>query len=307
MAWTSGTATDHRDLLDKIVDFATANGWTLQASSIGSGASQEYDTYYLSGPGSDLNADVYVNMRVRTNTTNNTTNIECKSAILYRSDLEWGNQPGVSPSTYLCLWPFAMPYWISVSDRRITVTVKVNLEYYSLYAGFFLPFATPLEYPFPLLNVASYSAELHYTDDRTGKRSMCDPGYGGSIRNPDGTWVEIRNHGDGTGPNDAFQSHENSGYYALPYFNGSTTGAGFEEVDLRPAQADPDSRPILPIYIQSATTGYGSIIGLYEGVYWISGYALAGEQEMTIGGTDYIIFQNKGRNEPQHYYVMEQL
>lgn len=304
MAWTTGTATDHKDLLDKIVDFAVLNGWTLHASSIGAGA-EDFDVYQISGPGSDVNADVHLNLRTRTELATNTTWIECRGSILYDANLAWDNQPGGGPGSFLIIWPFAMQYWLSVSDRRIALTVQVNAEYYSMYAGFFLPFATPVEYPYPLMTVASFDSAINYTAQRSDIRAMSDPGAGGWVREPDGTWVQLRNHTTGVSTVDNFSRHYPDGYYAFPYFSGNINNSPMQALDLRPPPADEDRRTIMPIYLQGASE-FSSFIGVYEGVFWIKGFGLGTEQEFSIGANDYIIFQNRQKTANWHYYAQEQ-
>jgi hypothetical protein len=76
----------------------------------------------------------------------------------YRSGDAFLSQPGaiqlsqLNSAGYpsLPLWNSTIPYWFIVSGRRIIVITKISTTYQMAYLGFFLPFASPNQYPYPL-------------------------------------------------------------------------------------------------------------------------------------------------------------
>jgi hypothetical protein len=48
------------------------------------------------------------------------------------------------------LWDTTIPYWFVVSGRRIIVSREGRHDLSDVYLGFYLPFASPNQYPYPL-------------------------------------------------------------------------------------------------------------------------------------------------------------
>jgi hypothetical protein len=76
------------------------------------------------------------------------------------------------------LWQNSIDYWFYVNNTRVIVIAKIGVYYISMYAGFFLPYALPAEYPYPYFIGATYPTLQPYNLNNAGMRSFCDPGQG---------------------------------------------------------------------------------------------------------------------------------
>jgi hypothetical protein len=264
MAVETGTASGWLDLLDKLVTFAVANGWVVEKSvTVTAGQVEER---YLRGPGSLDTAPVHVNIRTGATPVEGIYWWKVYGAIAFDTGFEIAGQPGASPGTNLILWQNNIDYWFYINDRRLIVIAKVAASYFSLYAGFFLPFANPIEYPYPLFIAATDDDPPRiYTTANSGFRSFADPGEDcAHIRTPGGQWVDVFNHGDYSTV-DAYKNHE-QGYYVWPYHSGGGN-AGQEDSliawDIRPPPNYPDARIIIPLHFSGGVPEAG-IIGIID-------------------------------------------
>ncbi|MBL4557621.1 MAG: hypothetical protein JKP98_12600 [Rhodobacteraceae bacterium] len=283
MAVETGTASGWLDLLDKLVTFAVANGWVVEKSvTVTAGQVEER---YLRGPGSLDTAPVHVNIRTGATPVEGIYWWKVYGAIAFDTGFEIAGQPGASPGTNLILWQNNIDYWFYINDRRLIVIAKVAASYFSLYAGFFLPFANPIEYPYPLFIAATDDDPPRiYTTANSGFRSFADPGEDcAHIRTPGGQWVDVFNHGDYSTV-DAYKNHE-QGYYVWPYHSGGGN-AGQEDSliawDIRPPPNYPDARIIIPLHFSGGVPEAG-IIGIIDETYYVPGFDVAPEQTFSLG------------------------
>jgi hypothetical protein len=173
-------------------------------------------------------------------------------------------------------------YWWKVYGA---IAFDTGLSYFSLYAGFFLPFANPIEYPYPLFVAATDDDPPRiYTTSNSGFRSFADPGEDcAHIRTPGGQWVDVFNHGDYSTV-DAYKNHE-QGYYVWPYHSGGGN-AGQEDSliawDIRPPPNYPDARIIIPLHFSGGVPEAG-IIGIIDETYYVPGFDVAPEQTFSLG------------------------
>ena len=283
MAFQTGTSTDWKDLLADLQTLMVANGWVLEKTE----TSGDIETRYFRGPGSASNAPVHVNFRTGDVAVDGEYWLEVRGATAFDTTLTWDNQPNVSPSMYMPLWQNSIDYWFSVTDRRVSITANVSTSYFSLYAGFFLPFATPTDYPYPLYVAATSGTQPSiYTTTNSGLRSMADPGLNAAyVRQPGGTWAAVYNHGTDVTGDDDFEVHTGIGYYMWPYNNGSGStnqdNDSFRAPDIRAPAAESTFNFIIPCHI-AGTQADDGIIGFLEDVYWIPGFGLGAEQTFTL-------------------------
>lgn len=136
-------ATDYADLLDLLVTFATANGWTVLQND------SEMTCLQGEGAGSD---EIIVSIKKYAQGWN------LNGYTGYTDGLTFYNQPGALPSgstdpvaPSMPLWASSIPYWFIVNERRIIVVAKVSTTFQMCYLGWFLPYASPGQYPYPML------------------------------------------------------------------------------------------------------------------------------------------------------------
>lgn len=323
MAFTTGTATDYVDLLDKLRLYLVAQGWTqLQwaAGTVAGGGGN----LVVRGPGAGAGKQTFVELftyadpgslhycwRMRGMTDWNSGEAEALHA---------GSQqlPG-----YFALWENAIDYWFYVNDRRFIVVAKMGTIYNSTYAGFFLPFATPDAYPFPLAILAGRGHPHAYNLVDASYRFFADPGgvpdfdfnntTGAFQRDPDGTWLGISNHLSTSG-NDR------------PYSNGRSKDAGFihpfsfgEQYGAFSASAaDKGGSPLLefmvrtrqgeaPLWPLTLGCNLRPPLGVLDGAYAFPGTGLVPEQIITVGARNFRAFQNIHRNSGNDFVLIEEV
>lgn len=285
---------------------------------------------YLRGPGAAADKQVFINIRSDYSDSGNVYNWAITGAINYTSGLAWGQQTGEAYDTFLCLWKGGqIPYWFYANERRFIVVAKINTLYVSLYAGFFLPWATPTQYPFPLYIGASSPNSISYTSTDTKFRSCVDPGgdyvtanyTSGKVRSWDGTWQNLLNHHYGAGNDHPIGANAGNLGFTYPFSHRcgdilsiSTdvyvwTQTGDENsydggmIDRLEATAQGE-RLLLPVYAMRAQepAGYGAI----DGIYFPCGRNLTPEQTATFGVRTFRAFSNVFRTSSNDFFMVEE-
>lgn len=289
-------ATDYADLLDKLKTFALANGWTeLEDTS---------DKLVLQGEGSGSD-EIIVAIQKYANVGGDSYGWRLNGYAAYQSGYDFLSQPGaIQPvngygAASMPLWNSTIPYWFIVSGRRIIVVAKVSTTYQACYLGFYLPFASPNQYPYPLcvggsrVDFSSSSARYSLT--------------GGQSSN---FWTALNSAG-GTGslftrlPGGAWCNHVN-----VSAANGVTTGMyPYNMPDVSQFRQALDGSPVLtPIEIQSyigTPSLYTNRLGELDGVFHVSGFNVSAEDVVTIDGDDYLVVPNVYRSTEVDYAAIK--
>lgn len=296
MTWITGTATDHKNMLSLLKGHLEDEGWTTNAYST-AGAAPNTDSLYVMAPGFGTGFENYTQIRTYDDAPLGYYCWEVKGATNYDSGQSFGAQPGSCPaSSYLRLWNDSMTYWLSVSDRRFILIVKVSNTYHSLHCGFFNPFAAPTEYPYPY-----YQASDSYTVGAFGTtafyiRCIAFPGDSAAwLRSPAGTWEMVCVY-DGSSDT-SFQTGSGSRWTVWPYNTAYGNGSGNNPGDwyfgprmqVEPLPGYPDSQFAQPCYLWGLADQRG-ILGALEGVYWIAGNGMSAEQQITIDSDTFRAF-----------------
>jgi hypothetical protein len=182
MAYETGTATDYRDLLRRLRAFVTGSAlgsqaWT-QMRWTESATTQEL---ILKGPGLAGADEIFVGIRSDQNAASDTYNWHIRGATGYLPLDAWADQPNASPERHMALWNQPMPYWFVADGRRIMVAARVSTRVMFIHLGFILPYATPGQYPYPLLIVGS---------NQDARWSNVFSNFAPVIRSPGGAWSE---------------------------------------------------------------------------------------------------------------------
>jgi len=334
MAFTSGTATDYIDLADKFRAWITGTaGWTQLAWTPGDVTTGGM-SLSIRGPGAAADKRVFVNIQSVFDDSNQTYDWDIRGAVSYDGSKPFGSQESESSPSYLHLWKNAISYWFYANDRRFIIVAKVNTNYMSAHAGFFLPWGTPAQYPFPLFISASSGQLLPYNSTASNNRFFCDPGgnynYGvvtdycaGKIRTPEGNWVNVANHRSVTGNDAPWGSEPPNNPFVWPYVMRGSNGQGstgslidwtvgsssngvvgdYGVVDKLVPTAQGE-RMLLPLYILTGAKpgGYGAI----DGVYFPMGAGLTPEQTASISSRDFRFFSNVHRTSGNDFFAIEE-
>lgn len=291
----SGTphATDYADLLDKLKTFATANGWTaLEDSS---------DKLVLQGEGLGGTDEIIVAFQKYSNVGSDAYGWRLNGYTGYQADTPFYDQPGalamngVTGAGLLALpgWDTTTPYWFVVSERRIIVIAKVSTTYQAAYLGFYLPYASPAQYPYPLCVGGSF----------VGNSLLTEPRWSGTGGRSSNFWTALNN--TGTESTGSLFTRMPGGYW-YSKFNGVGEGMfPYNQTDItQMRQALDDDAVLTPVEIQQKTTtptAYHNRLGELDGVFHVSGFGQAAEDVVTIGGDDYLIIPNVYRSGVSDY------
>lgn len=281
---------------------------------------------YLKGPGLGGTDEIFIGFRTITNPIKSWYLIQVMGFTGYLSgELCCFNQPGSinigTGSPFLSLWDNSMTYWITGSGRRTVFTFKVSTVYEAGYAGFILPYATPVQYPYPLAiggtmcsgTYTNYG--LKYDLVNSGHSVFCMP-RGNTVHTqneangpatdgtlfmlqPSGVWEAYSN-----GPGTAGPSSDSEGiirrtiHGVLPHGQWAAINGRMPLLDcvgggylLQPHQ----------LYHNQPTPA--RFMGELDGTRQISGQNNASENTGTYNGHNYVVFQNAYRTAKTEYWA----
>lgn len=317
MPYTTGTATDQNDLLADLRTWLTGltSPWTSLAYTAGA-TPADASELYLEGPGAGAGQRTYIGIRTSYDATYPAWSWEIRSMTDYDSGRTWDTQQGVSPSVYLNLNASSQDYWLFANDRRFVVVSAVNASVYCMaYAGMFLPYATPDEYPQPLFIGGMYSAPNTASLSNAANRFFIDPGYGAAYYLPRSplTWTAVYNNTNSAGAALAWDGASNEKVIMWPHrsrraqstsssqsFSDWSRGswdtlrptAGGEYVLWRANIIDTDSQ---------------IAVGALDGCYSVPGFGLTSTQAITLGSRGFRAFQNANRSGNRDFMVVEEV
>ncbi len=324
MPFTSGTATDYHDLLDLLRTWLTGTaGWTELAWTA-PGSLTDNAELNIRGPGAGVDKQVFINIRSENDPTISAYGWRLSGATSYVSTAIWGAQPNESPRSYINLWDSGIDYWFYANDRRVVIVAKTSTTYTSAYLGFFLPWSTPAQFPFPLYIGGDYPLLKAWNFTNAARRFFPDAGglysageAGAWVRSPEGIWVPILNHSYAS-DNDAFQNERNAAAgFTLPFgslststgtaavndWSGGTGQSGGGNYDLLLPTAQ-DERILVPIHVCRQTA---QPLGVLDGVFAPLGSGLTTEQAVTAASRDFVAFQNMNRNSGNDFILVEEV
>ena len=298
MATTSGTATDHLDLLARLVTFVTGAAMGSEAWTAVRNTASEV---ILQGPGLTGSDQIFVGMKVISDAGADYYDWILSGFTGFDAGLAFESQPGAHHTGWganqsgplLTLWNKPMDYWIVASGRRIYLVAQVSTVYVTMCLGLLeTPYASPGQYPYPLVvagnqawsgavtPTANVSLRWSYTGEEN--RAFWNPrastsGRGSQLRLrwPDGSWVGFA-QGD-----------------LWPISGGVS--------DLRP-QID-GNLTRMPILLSTASPT--NILGELGQVQWVSGHNTASRDTLTEGADTWLVVQNVFRTTKTDYAALK--
>jgi hypothetical protein len=282
MAYTSGTATDYKDLLAIMATFAAANGWVI--------LEQSATKIYLKGTGLAGLDEIYCGVETYEDPPNNRYNWNMVGSWGYRAGRELYAHPVTScPSGTLTdqvvayFWNSPIPYWMVATPRRIIVSAKVGTTYQMVWLGLVNPPATDAQYPYPLYIAGSGNSLLKNSSDYI--QSFWNNGsYAGKLSFPGGAW------GFTNGTTDYARTPQ----AVIQTFNEGNKLTMLTGLD--------GSYLLEPLYVRPATN-YG-ILGELDGLYRVTGYNNTAENIITVAGVNYMVFPDGSRSGYGDYCAM---
>lgn len=322
MSTATGTATDYLDLLAKLRTFlktdATLVGlgqnWTELATvavpfnhtDSGQVNIVDYETY-LQAPGLSGTEQIFINLQAYHNVAADIYNFRIKGAVGYSAAVgaTFFNQPGGSPDAYVCLWNQSIPYWFFANGQRVVVVAKVSTTYEMFYAGKFLPYGTPGQYPYPLaiggtsgnasstdpLSVAGFpaNANIRFSNNTSNHAAFFDP-FALYWIDSALTWHSITHYQS--------TSHQNASESTLfPWFYADNTPLTWLETNLD------GSYPVFLARLSSFTPI--NDLGELDGVGFTTGFATSSESTITDqNAAVWTVFQDTFRTASNDYCVI---
>ena len=179
----------HWQMLAKIKQLAEANGWTtLRYTTPTDGSNREL---ILRGEGLSGEEEIYIGFRTYHNATADYYNLSVAGFVGYVAGNAFTAQPGYFESG-IPAHNRRIDYWLAVNAQRIAFALKVGTPVYeSGYAGYFLPYAKPGQWPYPLvvggmLNgvpATRYSNTAHSIPYKGNRANL-------KLRDINGSWIQ---------------------------------------------------------------------------------------------------------------------
>lgn len=269
----------HWQMLLKIKTLAEANGWTTlryitPTATDGTGVRE----LILKGVGLSGDKEIYIGFRTYQVATSDYYNMSVAVFTGYVAANAFTAQPGYSESG-VPAHNTRIDYWLCVNAQRICFTLKVGAgSYESGYAGFFFPYATPSQYPYPVCRIGMLNgpSATRYSDVN---HSM---GYKGFI-NASSTY---------NGPNSHYRDVAGNwtAFYSSPWN----------------VQSSP-WRDTGGYYLAKkiALVVPNNVLGELDGIRWISGFNQIVENTASIDGKTNVVFRDVTRTGFNDYFLQE--
>jgi len=319
---TSGSSVTWRSILLRESDGTIANHFGSEV--------------YFQAPGLSGTDEIYTGIRSEYDAASGWYNLFLNGYTGFDSgELDFFEQAGGLPghgsavsmeTPMIPCWNSSMPYWFAASGRSFRMAVKVSTSFESGYLGFLLPYATPVQYPYPLVIagsllpvVSARTTEWRYSYNSYRHSSMSCPANDGTgnlqdggtlyIRTPDSTWRQVGQRATSSDPNtitrttitDTFPYTVSGAYLAVwPSCVHSTTEAQASLAYREALGGGYVMRPLIIIQRFPSSAVWGEL----EGVYSISGFSNASENTTTLGGITHVILQNIARTEVHEYWAL---
>ena len=245
-----------------------------------------------------------------------------------------------TPAVFLDQNP--MQYWMVANGRRFAVVIKISTVYQAMYGGFFLPYANPTAYPYPLFiggtrGFSGYSSaqiattwraaeadhyrQFVYARNNNGPTSGFDSSA--ALLSPAASW-----HAGGI--------DYNVGSYVLPrfvmgprafpdYLGGTTIGDnvgptfssttsssnpqryGYTSVRDRMMAGLNGEMPLTPVTLMTfnnTTSPDPVTLGILDGCFSVPGVGNTAENLVTVGGVDHLVVPNVQRTAASEYWAL---
>lgn len=283
----------HQHMLAAIRSFATANGWT----ELRFDDTVTNHELILRGPGLSGTEQIFVGFRCYQGAGADYYNLVVAGFTGYVAGNSFDTQPGAMLSG-VPAHNNRIDYWLTLNGQRIVLAMKVGTPVYeSCYVGKMLPYATPGQFPYPLvcagmLNGASatrFSEATHSMPFKGGgPAGNARPGM--RLRNVAGAWIQP---------------------WCAPWGSGCIAG-GSSSTSLRTLRDTNARYSLVPVVLHdnagatmsSFPTVQGNVYGELDGVFFISGFNNAVENTLAIDGIDYVVVQDVARTDFIDYYAM---
>lgn len=213
---------------------------------------------------------------------------------------DFGAQPGASPTTRVAWWDDDIPYWFISNARRFVVAGQVSNTYHAMYAGLFLAFGSPNEYPYPICVLGEKDDAEPWNSIDTQFNAFVKPGTDGAgyVRDVQGSNLVV---GQGLGVTNV------NLWPAAPMGSFDVLGA-WENNENYGAAADHQLFPIVVIQPSSDPTDAPlgtNTFGVLDGVRRVTGTNQSVTTILTIDAVDHVVFNDIFRDLQESFWTLE--
>ena len=323
MALETGTATSASDLYSKLISFLTTNADLVAAGQEWvtvwdtPAATENQTDIVLRGPGLSGQDQVYIGMRLVEDPIGDSYYIRMVGMTgVLPNGQRYDDHINVSPSyvrTFLDVG--AMQYWFTANGRRFMSAIKISTTFHTMYGGLFLPYATPLAYPYPLFiggSAGSYSEygpqswrsendnHSHFADPHGDPFNSARPiGSSALMLLPDGEWNHVTNSGNVSDVGVSIGPE----YTAGDYLHSHNDGYGNAFIMYNLMDAYGGDRILIPCTLNRHAP-VSQTYGILDGAFRCQGVANAAENLITVDGVDHLVLQNVFRSDFLDYWAM---
>lgn len=342
MAYITGTAADHTALWNTLLDFLQNNAALVAAGQAWTKVWEAAPTneVVLKGPGLSGTEEVFVAMkRVDAARVPDESEIylsACTGVIATATSyLGHVNSLSRPPRTFLAHSP--MQYWMVANGRRFVVVIKISTIYQAMYGGFFLPYGSPTQYPYPMFVggstgfdavTANYRVDSWREDAQLSYNHFVFPLSDTNVASwrdspammlrPEGTWLGGTYDQEGTvnsfspfliGPRAPC-------WYLATEIPFDTRGTEYETASFRFGSEAVRAKvmtglngeiPLTPATLFRANrtpSPEPATFGVLDGVYIAAGVGNFAENIVTIGGINHLVVPNVMRTGTLEYWAL---
>lgn len=327
MAVEIGTASNAADLWSKLLIFLTTNstlvglGEDWADSWSGAGGNE----HVLTGPGTSGTDEIHVGLRLHVDVGADECWIELKGMTgVASSATALEGHVNVQPSPSLMFIDNStMNYWFIANGRRFMVILKISTVFESCYAGFFLPYATPTEYPYPMFiggtsgpDSGDPQSPRSWREDLDGHSAFpwpfCDVGInisdfvasGAYSLSPDGTWMDYSNFNE---PREGCIGNSYRGNYIPVTLNSILNDDYYlSSAVLERGWTDlyGGGKYLMPIHLFESSPGRQTF-GILQGAFRCQTEFMGSEDVVTISGSNFMVVQNVFRTYSGDFFAVE--
>ncbi|MGR0045634.1 hypothetical protein ACUS6V_02660 [Pseudomonas aeruginosa] len=307
MATEFGTATNHQNLIERLVQFLTANPDLVAAGQAyekvfdnsipASGTAIAVRQVTLRAPGLGGTDSIYMGIQSYGNTALDYYNLRLMGGTAFNPGAippggdYWTAFTNYSPRVQALLWNQPMPYWFFANGRRFWLVVKVSTIYESAGAGFILPPCPPSQYPYPLAVVGSYRGDVatRWSDVSDRHRGISSP-YERScyLRDPAGRWLGFTVEGGAANESDY------SNRTLLPL--GCGRYAGSSDTVVKQLRDSFGKFPLKALSFVTRETEGRRYLGDFDGAFYVPTLNSGAEDVIVEDGVDHVVFQTAWRS-----------
>lgn len=275
----------HWQMLLTIKTLAEANGWVTQRYTAPTDGSPR--ELILKGVGLSGAEEIYIGFRCYHSVSADYYNMAAAVFTGYVAANAWESQPGMHDQA-LCAHNQRIDYWLAVNAQRILLGMKVGTPVYEIgYAGKFYPYATPGQYPYPVVVIGTLGSGMpatRYSDTgathSSGAKGVYAPYYNannGALRDLGGNW-QI--------------------FYSAPWAVLATTRrdtGGYYQ----------GQKCVLMTGAGGGTNTNANVWGELDGLRYVSGFNNLTENTMTIATSEHVVLQDVFRTGIGDYMLLE--